>query len=200
MEIIKAKITKDSTLEATYRDDTGTISIAGKNLVTNDLIDAFAKLIPHLAFLTEQKEASGEKLDTLPDISKILEVTGYTRGGQDESAGVTLTGKRILQSGKVLNLNSPFTQLQNENEQYEYQFELEQALETCEYEVHEYLFNQKWKVVQQELPFEEEQVTTDVIPADVIPEADITDKDKAEFAKEIKITASRRNSRKRQAV
>lgn len=199
MEIIKAKITKDSTLEATYRDDTGTISIAGKNLVTNDLIDSFAKLIPHLAFLTEQKEAVGEKLDTLPDISKILEVTGYSRGGQDESSGVTLTGKRILQSGKILNLNSPFTQFENENEQYEYQFELEQALETCEYEVNEYLFNKKWKVVQQELPFEEEQVH-DVISADVIPEADITDKDKAEFVKEIKITANRRNSRKKQAV
>ena len=38
MKIIKAKITKDSTLVATYKDENGTTTVEGKNLVTSDLI------------------------------------------------------------------------------------------------------------------------------------------------------------------
>lgn len=69
--------------------------------------------------------------------------------------GVTVTGKRFLKSSKVLNLNTPFTKFNDENEQYDFQFELEQAVEQCDFEVREYLFNKKWKVVQQEFSFEE---------------------------------------------
>lgn len=56
MKIIKAKITKDSTLVATYKDENGTTTVEGKNLVTSDLINAFSKLNPHAALLTEQKK------------------------------------------------------------------------------------------------------------------------------------------------
>ena len=59
MKIIKAKITKDSTLVATYKDENGTTTVEGKNLVTSDLINAFSKLNPHAALLTEQKEVDG---------------------------------------------------------------------------------------------------------------------------------------------
>ena len=103
------------------------------------------------------------------NIDSILEVTGYTVGGDGDSRGATLTGKRFLKSNKVLNLNAPFTKFTDENEDYAFQFELEQAIESCSYEVNEYIFNKKWKVVQQELPFEE-QAAADV-QADVIPEA-----------------------------
>ena len=54
-----------------------------------------------------------------------------------------------------MNLNTPFTKFNDENEQYDFQFELEQAVEQCDFEVREYLFNKKWKVVQQEFSFEE---------------------------------------------
>ena len=171
MNITKAKVTKDNTLVATYTDETGTVTIEGKNLVTSDLINAFKALVPHMAFLCEQKEADGKKfLEDMPDnIDSILEVTGYTVGGDGDSRGVTLTGKRFLKSNKVLNLNAPFTKFADENEDYAFQFELEQAIESCCYEVNEYIFNKKWKVVQQELPFEE-QAAADV-QADEIPEA-----------------------------
>ena len=172
MEITKAKVTKDNTLVATYTDETGTVTIEGKNLVTNDLINAFKALVPHMAFLCEQKEADGKEfLEDMPDnIDSILEVTGYTVGGDGDSRGVTLTGKRFLKSNKVLNLNAPFTKFTDENEDYAFQFELEQAIESCSYEVNEYIFNKKWKVVQQELPFEEDTANADVQP-DAIPEA-----------------------------
>lgn len=172
MEILKAKVTKDNTLTASYRDENGTTTVEGKNLVTNDLKDAFSALTAHLAFLCEQKEADGKEfLEDLPkDIDKKLEVTGYTIGGEDESRGVTLIGKRFLNSNKVLNLNSPFTKFDDENEPYQFAFELEQSIQACEYEVNEYLFNKKWKVVQQELPFEEETPVSDIAP-DNVPEA-----------------------------
>lgn len=172
MEILKAKVTKDNTLTASYRDENGTTTVEGKNLVTNDLKDAFNALVAHLAFLCEQKEADGKEcLEDLPKgIDKKLEVTGYTIGGEDESRGVTLIGKRFLKSNKVLNLNSPFTKFDDENEPYQFSFELEQVIQACEYEVNEYLFNKKWKIVQQELPFEEEAPVSDVAPDDV-PEA-----------------------------
>lgn len=174
MNITKAKVTKDNTLVATYTDETGTVTVEGKNLVTNDLINAFKALVPHMAFLCEQKEAAGtDFLEDLPDnIGSILEVSGYTLGGDGDSRGVTLTGKRFLKSNKVLNLNAPFAKFADENENYAFQFELEQAIESCCYEVNEYIFNKKWKVVQQELPFEE-QAAAD-IQADAVTDADTT--------------------------
>ena len=56
MKIIKAKITKDSTLVATYKDENGTTTVEGKNLVTSDLINAFSKLIPTPLCLQNRKK------------------------------------------------------------------------------------------------------------------------------------------------
>lgn len=184
MDITKAKVTKDNTLVATYMDETGTVTVEGKNLVTNDLINAFKALVPHMAFLCEQKEADGKEfLEDMPEnIDSILEVTGYTVGGDGDSRGVTLTGKRFLKSNKVLNLNAPFTKFTDENEDYAFQFELEQAIESCSYEVNEYIFNKKWKVVQQELPFAEE---SSEIAADAIEDAPVEASTDAEVFEKI---------------
>ena len=182
MEIRKAKITKDNTLTATYMDETGAVTVEGKNLVTKDLVRAFSSLIPHMAFLCELKEADGkESLDELPgEICDIIEVTGFAKGGDGDSAGVTLTGKRFLKTNKVLNINAPFTKLVDDTEDYSFQFELEQAIEECCYEVNEYLFNKKWAVVQQELPFAEEtEITADVIedaPVEASTDAEVFEK------------------------
>lgn len=175
MEILKAKVTKDNTLIATYKNENGdTVTIEGKNLVTKDLTNSFSDLVPHLTFLCEQKEAAHlERMDELPDdIYSILEVSGYTVGGSNDSLGVTLIGKRFLKSKKILNLCAPFTMFNNENEEYTYAFELNLAIEACNYEVEQYLFNKKWAVVQQELPFKEEELITEV-SSDEIPEVNL---------------------------
>ena len=192
MKILKAKVTKDSTLIATYRNDDGdTLTHEGKNLVTSDLLNAFKDLIPHLAFLCELKEADGkESLDELPEtVFQKLEVSGYTVGGDGDDEGVTLIGKRFLQSKKVLNLNSPFTKFSNENEEYSFAFDLSQAIFACEYEVKEYLFNKKWRMVQQELPFDEEQAKED-IPADFVQDAVTLDSD---FKEELEMIADEKS-------
>lgn len=172
MNITKAKITKDNTLVASFKNENeDNVTIEGKNLIHKDLRAAFNELIPHLAFLCEQKEADGKvAMDELPDnISSILEVTGYTIGGSDDDEGVTLIGKRFLKSKKVLNIIAPFTKYNNENEEYKHTFELQQAIEACNYEVEQYLTAKKWAVVQQELPFDED-VPTD-IAADQVGDA-----------------------------
>ncbi|WP_221660833.1 hypothetical protein [Bacteroides xylanisolvens] len=175
MEILKAKVTKDNTLVASYKNENGdTVTIEGKNLVTKDLTNSFRDLVPHLTFLCEQKEAAHlERMDELPDdIYSTLEVSGYTVGGSDDSLGVTLIGKRFLKSKKVLNLCAPFTMFNNENEEYTYAFELEQAIEACSYEVEQYLFEKKWAVVQQELPFKDEEPVSE-ITSDEAPEVNL---------------------------
>lgn len=201
MEIIKAKLTKDNTLVATYKDETGTITIEGKNQVTNDLLNSFVFLIPHLAFLCEMKEADGkESLDEMPEnIESILSVSGYTIGGDGDSKGVTLTGKRFLKSSKVMNVNAPFTQFNNESEQYEFSYELEQTIEQCNYEVNEYIFNKKWKVVEQELPFADDSIPVEV-QADNVPDAPIDNPDAAAFKelmKEKSVKATRKRNTKK---
>ena len=204
MEILKAKITKDNTLVATYKDENGTTTVEGKNLVTNDLKRAFSMLVPHMAFLCEQKEAENRlSLDELPDnIETILDVTGYTVGGDGDSKGVTVTGKRFLKSSKVLNLNTPFTKFNDENEQYDFQFELEQAIEQCDFEVREYLFNKKWKVVQQEFSFEE---TPADISADPIEDIQASNDEQQAFKDAMKksvtiIANTNKRTRKRAAA
>lgn len=204
MEILKAKITKDNTLVATYKDENGTTTVEGKNLVTNDLKRAFSMLVPHMAFLCEQKEAENRlSLDELPDnIETILEVTGYTVGGDGDSKGVTVTGKRFLKSSKVLNLNTPFTKFNDENEQYDFQFELEQAVEQCDFEVREYLFNKKWKVVQQEFSFED---TPADISADPIEDIQASNDEQQAFKDAMKksvtiIANTNKRTRKRAAA
>lgn len=183
MKITKAKITKDSTLVATYKDENGTTTVEGKNLVTSDLINAFSKLNPHAALLTEQKEVDGIEMigDVPDDINKVLDVTGYSIGGDGDNEGVTLVAKRFLKTGKVLNLCAPFTMFNNENESYTNAFELEQEIQACEFEVKEYLFNKKWRVVQQELPFEEDATITEVQPDTISEVSTDSSQEVAEF-------------------
>ena len=150
MNIIKAKITKENTLMAVFKNENeDTVTIEGKNLVHKDMKAAFDDLIPHLAFLCEQKEADGkESFDELSeDIFSTFEVSGYSIGGTDESEGVTLVGKRFLKTKKVLNLIAPFTMFNNENEEYEHAFDLQQAIEACKYEV-EQLFSRSYHLMK----------------------------------------------------
>lgn len=173
MNISKAKITKDNTLVVVYKDEDGnTVTLEGKNIVHSDLTEAFKQFVPHFAFLCEQRESNLiERMDELPDtIYENLEVSGYSIGGIDSSEGVTLTGKRFLKSSKILNLNSPFTMFNDENEEYKYAFELHEVVQNCNFEVEQYLFEKKWAIIQQELPFDEEAGADGMPFADAVAE------------------------------
>lgn len=95
MNIIRAKVTKDKTLVASYKNENDdTVTVEGKNLVHKDLEAALDALVPHLAFLCEQKEADDKTfIEDIPEeIHNVLEVSGYSIGGTDEDEGVTLIG------------------------------------------------------------------------------------------------------------
>lgn len=58
MKFKKISITKSRTLNAVFSNNDGdTITMVGGNVVHRDLREAFRALVPHLALLTEQKEA-----------------------------------------------------------------------------------------------------------------------------------------------
>ena len=209
MNIIRAKVTKDKTLVASYKNENDdTVTVEGKNLFHKDLEAALDALVPHLAFLCEQKEADDKTfIEDIPEeIHNVLEVSGYSIGGTDEDEGVTLIGKRFLKSKKVLNLSAPFTKFNNENEEYANAFELQQAIEACNYEVEQYLTAKKWAIVQQELPFDDSE--TGEVKADEIPDAPFGEAqgfiDKAlEAGANITINGTRvksRRNRKKEAV
>ena len=80
-----------------------------------------------------------------------------------------------------MNLCAPFTMFNNENESYTNAFELEQEIQACEFEVKEYLFNKKWRVVQQELPFEEDATITEVQPDTISEVSTDSSQEVAEF-------------------
>ena len=82
---------------------------------------------------------------------------------------------------KLLHRCAPFTMCENTNEENTYPCNLKEAIDACSYEVQEYLFNQKWAVVQQELPFDE------AVAVEVQPDAIL---DVNEFTKELEQLAA----------
>ncbi|SFK99264.1 hypothetical protein [Proteiniphilum acetatigenes] len=161
-KIQKAKI-KDYKLEAAYEEyfsEENYSNIIEKKcaqIAHGDLQAALDKLKVHLACICEMPEAEAIKEFGVYDypLSKLdgYVVTGYTHGGSDESAGVTIIGKKLLKSGKVLNLISPFIQYED-TDAYPFAGELYADIEACDYEVEQYLFHEKFGIKQMSLDFD----------------------------------------------
>lgn len=161
-KIEKAKI-KDSQLTAIYEERfssenyANTIEKKCSQIVHTDLLTAFEKLKVHLVCVCEMPEA--EKIRNMGvydypigDLGNYV-VTGYSHGGSDESAGVTIIGQKLLKSGKVLNLISPFIQFED-TDTYNFAGELYVDIEACDYEVEQYLFHEKFGIKQMSLDFD----------------------------------------------
>lgn len=161
-KIEKAKI-KDSQLTATYEERFKTENYSNviekkcSQIIHGDLKNAIDNLRVHLACICEMPEA--ERIRELgvydfpaDDLSNYI-VTGYSHGGSNESAGVTIIGQKLLKSGKVLNLISPFIQFED-TDAYPFAGELCSEIEACDYEVDQYLFHEKYGIKQMELDFD----------------------------------------------
>jgi hypothetical protein len=175
MEFKKIQLAKDGTLNVTYVDsDDNTITMEGANIVHRDLRLAMRALIPHLALLTEQREAAAATLKQLQaqDLSeeefsvfKVLSVCDLSFSEGERA--VAIGGCRILKGGRVMKVASPKTDVEDE-EVYEYCGELQLALDAVKYEAKEYVTESKWGIKQAELfpvddPF-------DGVQADDVPE------------------------------
>lgn len=157
MEFKKIQLAKDGTLNVTYVDsDDNTITMEGANIVHRDLRLAMRALIPHLALLTEQREAAAATLKALQaqDLSedelsvfKVLSVSDLSFS--DGERAVAVGGSRILRGGKVMKVTSP--KIDVEDDVYEYCGELQLALDAVKYEAKEYVTSSKWGIKQAEL-------------------------------------------------
>ncbi|MCM1337738.1 MAG: hypothetical protein NC187_08100 [Candidatus Amulumruptor caecigallinarius] len=179
VKVKKAKVSKGGCVEASYTDQDGNeITIKGKNKCHQDLRDALARLIPFFADITEQKEADRIDWDNIEseenaDLLKKIEVSGVSIGGDASNKIITLTGKRTLFTGRILNLNSPGIELDSETFYWDHTDDFDIAVNGFFYEVEQYIVNRKWEVVQPSLfsddpddPFGEATPTEPVPPID----------------------------------
>ena len=204
MEIQKVKITKDNTCVVVYSNADGdVITHQGGNIIHRDLREAMNALIPHLAVLTEQREAYNRNLSEVKADDNLpvrLSVLGISISGDSLDEGITITGNRMLQTNKVLNLNSPVAMLDGETDRYEYADDLYQLVENIKYEVCQYVEQKKWAIKQGEL-FEDNATPFDNIDAGElaegveIPHADMEAIEEAQKEKEEKILKKTKKSK-----
>lgn len=168
MEFKKIQLTKAGTLNVTYTDaDSNTITLVGANIVHRDLRNAVRALIPHLAILTEQREAAAAGLEELRmqeqsvdgySVYKILGVDDLNFS--DGEIKVSVSGTRILRGGKIMKVSAPKINIDDE-EAYEYCGELQLVLDEVKFEAKEYIEQKKWGIKQAELftddPFKDVQ-------------------------------------------
>lgn len=188
--INKAKIKDNLFLTAEYSEviSAGTKSISEDFTapVHDDLKKAFKKLTIHLALLTGQVLTDFDNgIEATFDTERVLSLydpeadfkfsesgwniidntycSGFTIGGNGDSEGVTLVGRRLLANGKTLNLVSPFQKWEGDNYNYSWISELSEIISECRGEVHLYLFEGKHQPDTQLSLFDEPET---VKPAD----------------------------------
>lgn len=164
MKFKKIGITDAYTLNATYTNyDGDTITLSGCNAVHPDLLNAFRSLVPHLALLTEQREAFGKTLSALEEekenkdkdnVYRRIGVTSVTIGAKD----IILCGQRVTDNGEVIKLVSPKVNL--EGSLYEYNISLFLAIDGLKNEAKLYVQEKKWKYIQTMLEFAEGETKT----------------------------------------
>ncbi|BAR48140.1 hypothetical protein [Tannerella forsythia] len=169
IEIGKVKVRHDR-IVVEYKEkhrDENYVDIVTKqceNIIHPDLKLAMQMLKPHVVSICEFAEA--ERVDVSNpsenDIQEVLKgyvVTGYSRGGSEDNAGVTIVAQKLLSSGRVMNITTPFTKFFDETgEGYCYGDELRDVLSRIEYEVDAYLFEGKFGIKQESFDFAEDDV------------------------------------------
>lgn len=114
--------------------------------IHDDLREAFANLTPHFAFICEEINESVCR-QAINDIQKGIvhdlgmdplhkyDVSGFTLG--KDSEGVTISGNKSLESGKSININTPFVKWDEID--YPFMQELIEAVDLLKSEVYEYI-------------------------------------------------------------
>lgn len=123
-----------------------THSSSGDAPIHDDLREAFQSLIPHFAFICEEiNEAvcrqaihdirKGIIHDAETDPLRKYNVIGFTLG--KDSEGVTISGSKSLESGKTININTPFTAWDDTD--YPFMVDLLESVDVLKSEVYEYI-------------------------------------------------------------
>lgn len=162
MEFTKIRLSKQGTLVATYKNNDGdTVNFVGANVVHKDMREAMKALVPHLALLTEQREAYGKTLADLRAQSITDEGdNAYKRlsvdcvSFSDKENKIAIGGTRILTKAGIITISTSVTDLED-TEAYEGVNELAVDIDAVKYEAEQYITNKKWGVVQASIEFED---------------------------------------------
>lgn len=185
MEFQKIQLTKQNTLNVTYKNGDGdVIQFTGANVVHKDLKDAFSALIPHLSIITEQREAYGRTLKQVQGdrITDEGDKSVYKRFNCDtislsnDEREVSISGQRILLRNGIVNLSTPKIDLEN-NDDYDYNNDLAVDIDAVKYEAKQYIEERKWGVKEASLEFKDIDPFKGVEAGDV-PEASVDEKPK----------------------
>ena len=135
-------------------------------------------LIPHLAIITEQREAYGRSLsdvqgDRITDEgqdSVFKRFTCDTVSLANAEREVSISGVRILLKTGIVNLSTPKIDLESD-EDYDYNNDLSLDIDAVKYEVKAYIEEKKWGVKEASIKFDDitpfEGVQADEVPAEV---------------------------------
>lgn len=177
MEFQKIQVMKQGTLNVTYKNGDGDIiQFTGANIIHKDLKEAMQALIPHLAMITEQREAYKMTLgklreqritDETDNVYKCLTVDSVSFSNGEQR--VSLTGCRILTKTGVISLSTPTVNLED-NEDYEYSDDLALDIDAVKYEAKAYIEEKKWGVKQAEIDFKD--IDPYKVEAGEVPEAE----------------------------
>lgn len=189
MEFTKIQLTKQGTLNVTYKNEDGDIiDFKGANVVHKDLRQAMQNLIPHLALITEQREAIGMTLgdllkqritDDKDNVYKRLTVDSLSFcGGQQ----VSMSGSRILTKVGVISFTTPNLNLEDSDD-YDYVNELAVEIDGVRFEAKEYIESRKWGVKQAEIEFKD--IDPYKVEAGDVPEADAAPKKRGRKPKKV---------------
>ena len=163
MEFSKIQLTKQNTLTCVYKNADGdVINFVGANIVHKDLRQAMQALIPHLALITEQREAYDRKLSDLKaqsitdedsnNVFKKFTVEGISLA--NDGREVSLSGIRILMKAGVVQLQTPRIDTEDGDE-YKYTNDLALDVDAVVYEAKAYIEERKWGVKEAEIDFKD---------------------------------------------
>lgn len=160
MEFQKIQVTKQGTLNVTYKNGDGDlIDFKGANIIHKDLKEAMQAIIPHLALITEQREAYKLTLsrlreqritDDTDNVYKRMTVDSLSFSNGEQR--VSMTGCRILTKTGVISLTTQTIDLED-SDSYEYNNDLALDIDAVKYEAKEYIESRKWGVKQAEIDF-----------------------------------------------
>ena len=154
----KIQITKQGTLNATFTNEDGDlVQFVGANVVHKDLKQAMQSMTPHLALLTEQREAMDKDYPMLKNVRITDDGDNiYKRLNVDavcfSDNKISVSGTRLAKSG-VIKVTTPLVDT-DDNDQYEFVDDLSLDADAVKYEAKEYINNRKWGVVQASIEFE----------------------------------------------
>jgi len=152
MEIKKAKILKSKkdagvrtlTVEYVTTDKEGKEDYHADECgghIHPDLYNAFQLLAIHFGLILEIIDDS-EVVNTLkydPELTSRIVITSFSVGGKDEDPGLTISGYKILRSGKIFTTSTPLTKFDQGEDGYDHIDNLISALDSAKSEVRKYL-------------------------------------------------------------